>query len=621
MTKDYKTLDIDPNKLSEPGDGINGSQKHDGPQGYTSYEYTKSGGESFELRFISYENEKYLPFLPPKGKISKVTIYYANRGTILLAVQIATEKDRNYYYICKDVSKTVDEDSEFYEFVENGKKRLTNQDIRTILQKVETNKFYYEQLSNDLRGKLWRKNDSTVDISRYPGGSGNKKVRQDAKGGYYYTNEVGVRVNLTVENYPDRDGSYTKLTHTPENGELGTIKHGRGFYFLRPEPTDESSVSVYYWKYDTTHEKVLLIQLGDGDPSVYYTTSSSTNGIVWKNDEHSKIKEDSLKELNKQNCLRNEAHAINISEKSESYQCPSCTKYKIDILLDREKQYYIHSFTVTKNKESPSISRFFEGDLEQTGFPFVAGMNNICVYWSEDSSKPSLIYFFIGGYHWYSRYLGETFWEKETSLKNSQASEKSNIPNILKKYATPKVILDASHTEEGKTTYSPRRNTLTFRVSKDTVEQSYSQYTHSKYQDNKGFKLKNIEHKGNLLGINSDDLLTDVTVFYWNKDENHYKPLLIELKLQTPTTYKYYQKLGKNVVWTEYPRSEATTQLLNEDLKKELDRLKEIHFPDSGLGTGAKAGIGIASVLGGGTAIGVTVWKWPSILSFIITRV
>ncbi|EKX73291.1 hypothetical protein BEWA_053460 [Theileria equi strain WA] len=458
----------------------------------------------------------------------------------------------------------------------------------------------------------------TIDIGKRPEGSGNKKVRQDAKGGYYYTNEVGVRVNLTVENYPDRDGSYTKLTHTPENGELGTIKHGRGFYFLRPEPTDESSVSVYYWKYDTSHEKVLLIQLGDGDPSVYYTTSSSTNGIVWKNDEHSKIKEDSLKELNKQNCLRNEAHAINISEKSESYQCPSCTKYKIDILLDREKQYYIHSFTVTKNKESPSISRFFEGDLEQTGFPFVAGMNNICVYWSSGrSSAPLLIYFFIGGYHWYSRYLGETHWEIEKSLKNSQASEKSNIPTILKKYATPKVILDASKTETGNGTYNPRRNTLTFRVSKDTVEQSYAQYIHNK-DDSGSFRLKDIEHQGIPLDINSEDLLAEVSIFYWDGDNNRDKPLLIELKLQSQATYKYYQKLGKNVVWTEYSRSEETTQQLTEDpLKKKLDELYAIHFP-SNLSTilGASFGSGI-----GGTGLGaLAVWKGPALLAKLITR-
>ncbi|EKX73652.1 hypothetical protein BEWA_036880 [Theileria equi strain WA] len=546
-------LDIDPSKLYSRGDGINGSHKHNGPQGYTSYEYTKSYGGSFELELLSYESEKYLYFLPPKGKISKVTTYFKNTGNILLAVQITTEKDRNYYYVRKDARKDVDDKSEFDEFVENGKNRLSDQDIRTILQKVEAStKLDYKTLPKDIREKFWRKNDATVDINRYPADG---IVKPDGKS-YYYTSEVGRRVDLVETRYPDRDGVYRKLTHTPKDGELGTIKYDGGFQILKPEPIQKSNISVYYWIYDEIYYRPLILQFFHESSSVYYTT---TNGFRWN--ETKDINDSNLREeLNKQNCKRRGAHAINISEKSESYQCPSCKNYQLNILLDREKQYYIHGYQMTENKAPPSIFRFFEDTREQTGFPFVTGINNIC------------------------------------------------------RYATPKVILDASKTETTEATYNPRRNTLKFKVSKKDIDQSYAQYIHNK-DDSGSSRLKDIEHKGVSLGVKSEDILTEVSIFYLDGDAQYDKPLLVEL-VASENKYTYYRKARFYAnTWTKIANQE-TNRLEEDNLKTELEKLKKIHFPDPSSDVVTIVGASLGTV---GTEITtvIGIWKRKAILSAI----
>ncbi|EKX72601.1 conserved hypothetical protein [Theileria equi strain WA] len=568
LSKDDLMNIKNPNKLSEPGDGINGSQKHDGPKGYNSYEYKKSGEESFELELLSCGHFELERFSLPTVPLSRLYTYWTINGSTLLAVRVITTKNKVYYSTA--TNRNITKDSKFDEFVENGKERLTNQDLKVILQKVETStELDYETLPKDIREKFWRKNDATVCINRHPGDG---VIKPDGNGGYYYTNEVGERVNLTVESYPDRDSSYTKITHTPENGELGTIKHGRGLQLLRPEPTDESSVSIYYWKYDTSHENVLLIQLS-GENN-YYTT---TNGFRWNND--GSISTVTLQEnLDKQNCLRNRAHTVDI-ERKQQYYCPGCKSQQFEATSRDQQNYYLHGVV---NKQS-FISRFFEGSREQTGFQFITGVSNIYVYWSEDgNSKPFLIYFFIGGSrHWYIRYFGDTHWEEEKSLSTKgpqylDADYPSNIQNLLKKYATPKVILDASKTETTEATYNPRRNTLTFNVSENTVEQSYARYTHSRYDGENRFRLKDIEHKGKLLGIKSEDPLTEISIFYWNGDAQHDKPLLVELVCENRYTYYRKARFYANT-WTELVR---TGQLEGEKLKITLDDLRIIHFPD-----------------------------------------
>ncbi|EKX73358.1 hypothetical protein BEWA_054140 [Theileria equi strain WA] len=149
----------------------------------------------------------------------------------------------------------------------------------------------------------------TVDISRYPGGLGDQ-VKQDDKGGLYY--EIGGKVLLTDEWFPDPEGTYRKITHTPKDGQnISKISKGGQDQILSPGNLSQySSVSVYYWGQDHHCSKPLLIQLGSGNE--YYKYVSSGNS--WNKD--GSITSSTLREkLDKQNCSRNKAHIINLEER------------------------------------------------------------------------------------------------------------------------------------------------------------------------------------------------------------------------------------------------------------------------------------------------------------------
>ncbi|AFZ79739.1 hypothetical protein BEWA_025880 [Theileria equi strain WA] len=458
----------------------------------------------------------------------------------------------------------------------------------------------------------------TIDIRKYPGDT---HVREDGKGGHYYTNEDGKRVNLAVEDYPDRDGTYTKFTHIPADGELGDIKYDGGFQIIIPAPTQGSNISVYYWKYDKIHYTPLVIQSTCEDTSVYYTTN---NGLIWR--KHGSIDANNLKKnLDEQNCERNRAHAMDISNRGSytrnPYNCPSCKKYKIYSFIDLKSQCIVHDII----GGSSFISRFFEGEVEQTGFTQLTGISDINVYWSKGPiNKPLLIYFFMNKQHRYKRYLGDTDWEVETSLdKSPWINYPQDVQSLLNQYTTPKVILDASYTDENKATYKPRRNTLNFKVSKkDVYQTNYLQYSHFRYEEDsesesKPFKLKNIEHKGKLLGISSEDLLTEVSVFYWNGDAQHNKPLLVELVVSGRNKYTYYRKANFYAkAWSKITNQE--TNRLEDELKTTLDDLKIIHFPESSPDVVTIVGASLGTV---GTVITtvIGIWKWPAIMSFLIT--
>lgn len=93
------------------------------------------------------------------------------------------------------------------------------------------------------------------------------------------------------------------------------VHNGKPLSGFEDQLNTHSSVTVFYWSQDSTCATPLFVKLGNGGD--YYIT---TDGNSW-GDASGYIKTHGLLEiLDGMNCNRNQAHRIDVSQRS-TYQC------------------------------------------------------------------------------------------------------------------------------------------------------------------------------------------------------------------------------------------------------------------------------------------------------------
>ncbi|EKX73632.1 hypothetical protein BEWA_036680 [Theileria equi strain WA] len=215
----------------------------------------------------------------------------------------------------------------------------------------------------------------------------------------------------------------------------------------------------------------------------------------------------------------------------------------------------------------------------------------------------------------------QDFQEVLKKASSSESIDLSSLKGKVKKISPEKSIKEISISEltldlskpDGQ--QYPQESTQKLAVEKSdvTIEKStgFWKFEHTMTPNKQSFKVKNVTHGiTQLTGISPPDQLLSISAYYHGDTSSDFgKLLLVEVVAsKTSTEYKYYQRATKDTKdWTSLPRDGVETdgetdQKLSEgELKKELDRLKEIHIPsgksalrittDTTLGTSA-AGFG-----------------------------
>ncbi|AFZ80579.1 hypothetical protein BEWA_034360 [Theileria equi strain WA] len=469
-------------------------------------------------------------------------------------------------------------------------------------------------------------NGVTIQIGYYPGSGG--QVKQDG-GGYYYDSDGNGRVNLTDEWFPDPEGIYRKFTHTPEDGcTIGDIRKGR----ILSEITSlekYSSVSVYYWSQDHACSKPLIIQLGEGNSSVYYTISDG--GDNWNNDSDSSIANDLRKKLDGRNCSRNNAHIIDLSNKGTSgsgknYQCPSCSQQKLRVYKSSDSggiTFYSgrgSMFSVTSFKDKG-------GNSWQAGFPSLKDVKEIKVYWNESGRKTPLLIVYQS--------IPQRYFRRSSGNSNTwiRVSNADGLPNG----GTPTITTLDLSSSSGK--YNDGSSSIDITVLRSHIGDGFYRYQYS--LRGSLFEVTEIRHDQTpLTGIDSSDILTSISGFYYggNTPTDQSNILLIEV-VTSENKYSYYQKDKDGTNWAELRRPGGyISQLIGEPLKVTLINLKKLKETLDKLdqlstqlqelerklneshNTGTLAGSSVGTGLGGAGLGGLAVWKGPALLAKLIAR-
>ncbi|EKX72415.1 hypothetical protein BEWA_048820 [Theileria equi strain WA] len=400
----------------------------------------------------------------------------------------------------------------------------------------------------------------TVNISRYPREPKDQAVKQNGLR-YYYDSDNGT-VLLTDGWYPDLEGTYRKFTHTPKGGSIKEILHNGKPLSKFDGLESHTNISVYYWSLDNTCSKPLLIQLGEGNE--YYTTN---NGSTWT--KQGSMTADILKsKLDGQNCERNQAHIVDLSQKNEKssstyYNCLSCNKPKIRVY--NGGHYYGHTVS-----GSFPISGFKNAGTWQTGLSSLKTVSTIRVYW--DRSAPNLIVV------QFQRGSTDRYFRKNARGGNSwiEVSADSSETALSTTVTTPSVDLDLSNIS-GKP-YTVGSTKVIVAVLDSYIGDGYLKHEHS--LRGSLFNVRSVHHGTTpLTDITFSEKLESVSAFYYgvNNPTDLPMPLLVELAIKTSnqTTHKYYQKDKNGNNWTEYPGSGGGTELDNDKLKAELEKLKK----------------------------------------------
>ncbi|AFZ80167.1 hypothetical protein BEWA_030200 [Theileria equi strain WA] len=250
-----------------------------------------------------------------------------------------------------------------------------------------------------------------IDISR---GSSTDSLEGDGK--YYASGSA--KITLT-RSYPLGLLGYESATHTPQGEKIGTIKH-KG----KPQTGFNDSlksgscsyITVYFSKLDRDYEKPLLITF-DGKEYYYYASDD-----YWTKDDNSG-QISLLKALDKQNCVRRNAHVVNICNSDPpSYRCPSCADMNIGVQSVDEKNDY--------KRVTHSISGTDKIDSIRNGSSTIIpslGLESVTVYWYPLIDGSPLLICLGGG--WIKRTSKTSNgWEQ---VKKNPLSNENDSPNIL----------------------------------------------------------------------------------------------------------------------------------------------------------------------------------------------
>lgn len=264
---------------------------------------------------------------------------------------------------------------------------------------------------------------------------------------------------------------YIKCEHKPNNGAtIKAITYKRQPTTGLSDAGTHKSVTVYFWEWDLGYINPLLVKLGN-DEKYYLTSDSST----WTSEKH--ITSTTLRQkLDEQNCKRNQAHQVDLSQthtKKNSYRCLVST-CDVEISVQPRTPSGLSNYWHTIDSISKySISKFFAGAVEQTGIPASKDITGISVYlYPQSSGTPLLFYISSPVSKWFSKYIGDSDWKNEDSLTQAPNTEDkipSNIQN-LQKLSTPKVTIDVSRSDSS--AYRPEDYNIQFRGSKGQVGSS-----------------------------------------------------------------------------------------------------------------------------------------------------
>ncbi|EKX72571.1 hypothetical protein BEWA_050390 [Theileria equi strain WA] len=465
----------------------------------------------------------------------------------------------------------------------------------------------------------------TIEICHKPNNSSGDESREVK---YEYGGD-GEKVEVTEIKDPNGIKGYKQCTHKPKVGaKIKEIKKGDKILGeLKQYLSGQSKVVVYLRDVDQDYEKPFLIQLG----YIYY---KYTNNAKWVVDPGAGSNLQNA--LDKQNCIINKLHVASVCDTDGKNKCKACGSENIITKWDESKR---NKYKYVSYHHFIKVDNF--GSIRNSGHPihFINGkVNSIYVYWylSTGAPTPLIFYYVSGGSHkWFSRYYGDTIWNKEerlTKVRDEEEKTPSTIQNLLQKYSTPNLRIDVS--QRANSQYKPAGSTIQFVVKMTQVGSSnFYQFTYTKNGAGGGsFMVKEVNHEGKILkGIESETPLNSIAAFYDGPNPNDKeKLLLLEFELQGGKGYKYFQESIDGVdKWDGYSISgKPMTRLTDIELKSKLNSLKNGYLSEhpsnsssqssvSSLSSGPPVGVIVGGVIGALVAVvalGFVVWKGTSML-------
>ncbi|AFZ80961.1 hypothetical protein BEWA_003690 [Theileria equi strain WA] len=630
-------VDIDISKTEGNGSYTDSCQNHinfhkddNKPKGYKKYAHTPRTG--YYIGNISYNSNKQdgFPLNPGVSYYNKnVVVYYLryDDDNVLPLLVVITKNQKSYEYYKKD---------DYF--------LTSNQWTREVGIRNDS------KLSTAFSGI--GKSLTTVIVL---------KIDQVTNGNYRANGtekppEANKDTQITVEGSAYKD-VYKKYKHTPSGGinSLRILSTKKGVTSIPFDPpvygTEYSEAHVYYWNGDSSHKNPLLLELKQTTSSYsYYTLSSiSTTDKKWK--PKSDIETSNIKDkLDRLNCENNGAHVIDISKKdtSGSYQCltTGCT-----VSITFVNHPYTYYSRTLHSVFDDSIRRFKDEGTEQTGINSPEGTNQVYVfhYPKGPHGIPLLIYL-PDSDKWYQREsLTSTKWTEVSDKKpgNAFSGNDPKIPRLLRDIL-PTVTINVGDTKVGgdgqSTTYDDTSGGITEKITltrhdvKVSNEKTgYTNFTHC-VQGKPYFMAGDIKYNTSLSGIPLSFILKSVIAYYSGKgpelkvDDLSLDDLLmvgLEKRGSDQNDYVYYGRRngGSNwIVVSEKTKLESTSltaklkELKDEFAKKLTEKKKLPQSKANGLSGGEIAAISVPTVLTGGGLVGITIWKWPDIMSSLITR-
>ncbi|AFZ81430.1 hypothetical protein BEWA_008400 [Theileria equi strain WA] len=472
--------------------------------------------------------------------------------------------------------------------------------------------------------------------------------------GTYYANgdpDKAPTINETLKIEVTDSGKvhniYKRYKHAPTGGSrirlLSTKASGKNIPFYPPVYESEyREVCVYFWSLDSGHTNPLLLELKPASGiahSYYILHKTGRTDKKWKVDPQ--VTNSTLKRvLDRENC-RNGVHIIDISQKGSygryiSYPCPDCTSKWIGVSTYGTSYSYCFHYLYG----SCYISGFKNGRTEQTGITLSGRISNVHVYQYPKGSDgiPLLIYLPLSSNKWFERIsLDSNEWTEVSQGKKPESpfsSQKDKIITLLKaKLPTVTIDLGQTNADNGASgTYSGTsgETTKTIQFIKQGIGSGFVSFTYS-VEKKDGF-IVNLQHNGSpLQGIPQTLVVKSVKAYYDgpNPDDKN-KLLVIGLEKRSAgprDDYVYYSRETKASTWTvdlQKNIKSGVPPLLTElkELKAKLkaERKKSRESDGAEKSTLRKVLEGTVGTLATVGTVGVTVWKWSSIMSFLITR-
>ncbi|EKX72501.1 hypothetical protein BEWA_049680 [Theileria equi strain WA] len=602
-------LDIDPDKWNTQTSQISGSKDNHTLSPYFKYEYSNiSGRSSLKLVSLQYKDQK-LQISLPSTLISKVATYFTKDNERLLALYIETTT-KHIYYTNKDSSKPITKDSLFDYFLTKYGNTLRTTNIKTILDSVHAKKSLdYDNLSEEIRKKLWRGNDIYFDLSQKP--------TNNVQNAEYLSEVTGVKVIIKKTITPNN--KFLEVNHAPK--VTGSSFHIRGFSNSSNEnvrvnddfPYDLlKKFTVYYSLTDSTYIDPLLVVLTPenltGDPmyvSSKYLISKHNDNVQW---EMCRVKDGFVVDHAIEEILKNiqENTKLNLEKNPDLKEKLKDITYDLFIDLTRnfdknegqytsdDKQipyrkivstgYSFISHAETFNGFTVKEIKTRETTIKHPTIPINARIRKLCVFYSgtSETTDPLLIYFLerSGNAKWIYRYLGDKEWKILSAGAPSSYTDSKRILELLNEYSVSSVMVDLSNTGGS---YIPDGNTLTFKVTstEDPPNSGFWKFKHTS-ATGQTFQVKSVKHteKTQLSGISSSGPLDSVSAYYYggSTPADLTRLLLIELSSSGGGRHKYFHRETKDAhTWSEYHGSGGGSKL--EDIKKTLDDLKKVQFP------------------------------------------